>query len=158
MRVGPVVDQIVTKMKVPKLIEAFSQRGQGQAGTQEQKALDELLVSRHGNLLQRTNRHRSDLVLDPVHRYPQPGIHRLVKCRHDQDDGVDGLHVVEEDQSGSSGVEPRRMVIVTQCGETWSHGEREHAQNFILFLGSRSPGAQRSAQRSRHLLRTAGQS
>lgn len=43
-------DHIVPEVQVPKLIESFSQGGEGQPRAQEQKALDESFVSRHGNL------------------------------------------------------------------------------------------------------------
>jgi len=50
-------------------------------------------------------------------------IQRFVKGRHDQDGGVYGLDVVQEDQSGAGGVQPGWMVIVVPHGEARCHGE-----------------------------------
>ncbi len=158
MGVRPLVDQVVAQMQMPKLIEPFGQGGQSQPGTQKQKALDQLLVSRHGNLLQGLNCRRSDVVLDIMQRYPQPAIQRLVKSCNDQEGGVHALHIVKENQRGSPGVQPRRMVIVLQRDKARSHGEFEGVQNLFLLFGTCSVGPQCSAQGTRHLLRTPGQS
>ncbi len=49
MRFGPGVDQIFTHMKMSEVVEPLGERCEREPRTQEQEALDEAFVSRHGD-------------------------------------------------------------------------------------------------------------
>jgi hypothetical protein len=155
MHVTPGVDEIVPEVQVTEMVESLGEGRERNSGAQGQEALEDVLVARARNGTESVERGRTRDLSDAFGRESEGGVDRLVQRGQNENDRVDVVDVEQEEHHRTARVQESGVMIVGERGLSRLHAGHEHALH-RCDLGLATVSAnQGTAQRVRHLGRTA---